>query len=129
MAGILTFFIILMLCFMVLMIVSQWKIFVKAGKPGWAIFVPIYSTLVLLDIIKKPGIWLLWLLIPVVNIVFAIWATNLLSKAFGKSEGFTVGLLLFPYIFYPIMAFDKSVQYVYGNDGNNINEIGSPEAA
>jgi len=30
---------------------------------------------------------------------------NLLSKSFGKDVGFTIGLILLPVIFYPILAF------------------------
>ncbi|MFP9115067.1 DUF5684 domain-containing protein [Flavobacterium sp. RHBU_3] len=129
MTGLLVFLVIFVFGFTFLMIAAQWKIFTKAGKPGWACLVPIYSVLVMLEIIKKPGIWLLWLMIPGVNIIFAIWATNLLSKAFGKSEGFTIGLLFAGYIFYPILAFDKSIKYVYANDGSGINEIGSVDPA
>ena len=89
----------------VIMIVSHWKIYEKAGKPGWAAIVPIYNIIVLLEIIGKPVWWILLLLIPCVNIIFAIWMTNLLSKSFGQSEGFTVGLLLLGVVFYPILAF------------------------
>jgi len=127
MEGTIIFLFIFVIGIVLLMIISQWKIYEKAGKPGWAVLVPIYSIIVLLEIIKKPGIWLLWLLIPGVNIIFAIWAINLLSKSFGKSEGFTIGLLFLPYIFYPILAFDKSIRYIYGNNGDDINEIGAPE--
>ncbi|MDR9488357.1 DUF5684 domain-containing protein [Salibacter sp.] len=88
----------------VLLIVSQWRIYSKANKPGWACLIPIYNIIVLLEIIGKPWWWLLLLLIPIVNIVFAIWMTNLLSKSFGKSEGFTIGLLLLPIIFYPVLG-------------------------
>lgn len=107
----------------IFMIVCRWKIYQKAGKPGWACIVPIYNVLVLLEIIKKPWWWLLLMLIPIVNIIYAIWAINLLSKSFGKSEGFTVGLIFLPIVFYPIMAFDKSIQYVYNTD--EINNIGN----
>ena len=89
----------------VLLIVAQWKIYTKAGKPGWACIIPIYNTIVLLEIIGKPWWWLLLLIIPVANIIFAVWMINLLSKSFGKSEGFTVGLILLPIIFYPILGF------------------------
>ena len=92
----------------VLLIVSQWKIYSKADKPGWACLIPIYSTIVLLEIIGKPWWWLLLSLIPIVNIVFAVWMINLLSKSFGKSEGFTIGLLLLPIIFYPILGLGDS---------------------
>lgn len=103
----------IIIVFAVFMIVCRWVIYQKAGKPGWAAIIPIYSTLVLLEIIRKPWWWLLLMLIPGVNIVFAIWAINLLSKSFGKNEGFTLGLILLPIIFYPILAFDNSAQYIY----------------
>jgi hypothetical protein len=45
------------------------------------------------------------MLIPFVNIVFAIWMINLLSKSFGKDVGFTLGLIFLSFIFYPILGF------------------------
>ncbi|SMC71709.1 DUF5684 domain-containing protein [Pedobacter nyackensis] len=93
------------LALMVLVYASMWKVFVKAGKPGWAAIIPIYNLIVLIEIVGKPTIWILWLLIPCVNIVFAIWLMNLVSKSFGKSEGFTVGLVILPFVFYPILGF------------------------
>ena len=89
-------------------IVCQWKIFSKAGKPGWAAIVPIYNIIVLLEIVNKPWWWLLLMMIPIVNIVMIIIVLNRLSKSFGKSEGFTVGLVLLGIIFMGILAFDKS---------------------
>jgi hypothetical protein len=89
----------------ILYIVGMWKIFEKAGKPGWAAIIPIYNLIILLEIIGKPTIWILWFIIPCVNIVFFIWATNLLAKSFGKTEGFTVGLILLPFVFYPMLGF------------------------
>lgn len=89
----------------IFLIVAEWKIYVKAGKPGWACIVPIYNIIVLLEIVGKPWWWLLLLFIPLVNLVFAVWIMNLLSKSFGKSEGFTVGLIFLPFVFYPILGF------------------------
>lgn len=92
------------LAFAILMIVSGWKIYEKAGKPGWACIIPIYSTLVLLEIVGKPWYWLLLMMIPGVGIIWAIWSINLLSKSYGYGVGFTLGLIfLFP-IFYPILG-------------------------
>jgi hypothetical protein len=102
---------ILYLAIVVLMIVSMWKVFTKAGKPGWAILIPIYNIIVLLEIVGKPWWWLLLMLIPVVNIVFAIWTINLLSKSFGKDVGFTIGIILLGFIFIPILGLG-SAQYV-----------------
>lgn len=97
--------IIIYLAILVLIVVSGWKVFEKAGKPGWAFIVPIYNMVVLCEIVGKPVWWVIMMFIPCVNIVFAVWITNLLSKSFGKSEGFTVGLLLLSFIFYPILGF------------------------
>jgi hypothetical protein len=89
----------------IISIVGQWKVYAKAGQPGWACIIPIYNIIVLLQIVGKPIWWIFLFLIPCVNIVFVIWTINLLSKSFGQSEGFTVGLILLPFIFYPILGF------------------------
>jgi len=88
-----------------IMIIAHWKIYEKAGKPGWAAIIPIYNLIVLLEIVGKPLWWIILFFIPCVNIVFLVWVTNLLSKSFGQSEGFTVGLLLLGVVFYPILGF------------------------
>jgi hypothetical protein len=97
--------IIIYLAIVVLLIVSEWIIYTKAGQPGWACIIPIYNLIVFLNIIGKPWWWILLLCIPIVNIVFAIMMINLLSKSFGKGVGFTFGLLFLSFIFYPILAF------------------------
>jgi hypothetical protein len=84
---------------------SMWTIFTKAGQPGWAAIIPIYNMIVLLKIVGKPTWWILLCLIPGVNYVFIIWTYNMLSKSFGKEEGFTVGLILLGIVFFPILAF------------------------
>ena len=108
------------LAIFVLFIVSIWKIFEKANKPGWTCLIPFLNIIVLLRIVGKPWWWLFLLLIPIVNIVFIIWMTNLLSKSFGNDEGFTAGLMLIPVIFYPILGLGKS-KYI-GAAGSNINQ-------
>lgn len=86
-------------------IVSLWKIFVKAGKPGWASIVPIYNFLVELEIIGRPWWWLLLLLVPLVNVVIAVMIMFDLAKVFGKGTGFGLGLVFLPFIFLAILAF------------------------
>lgn len=94
--------------FAVLVVVAMWFIFEKAKQPGWAAIIPFYNILILLRVIGKPWWWLLLLFIPLANIVFYIWMNNLLSKSFGKEEGFTVGLVLLPFVFYPILGFGNA---------------------
>lgn len=89
----------------VIALAAQWRIYEKAGKPGWAAIVPIYNFIVLLEIIGKPWYWILLMLIPGVNFVLAIWSVNLLSKSFGQGVGFTLGLIFLSIIFYPMLAF------------------------
>ena len=107
---------VLMGVFAIFMIASMWKVFTKAGQPGWACLIPFYNIYIMTKIAGKPGIWVLWMCIPLVNIVFMIWLYNMLSKSFGHEEGFTVGLILLGIIFWPILGFGSSkYQGPYGN--------------
>lgn len=100
---------------LIVLITAGWKIFTKAKKPGWAIFIPFYNTIVMLEIIKRPVWWLLLFFVPFVNIIIAFIVAMDLAKAFGRSVAFGIILLFF---FSPIgiliLAFGKS-KYVYGN--------------
>src|SRR6185437_4476745 len=95
--------IVVYLIIIAVVLAGTWKVYTKAGKPGWACLIPIYNIIVLLEIVGKPIWWFLLFLIPCVNFVFIIWTYNLLSKSFGKSEGFTVGLILLGPIFMCIL--------------------------
>jgi Family of unknown function (DUF5684) len=101
-------FIVIYLLIILVCIIAMWKVYTKAGKPGWACIIPIYNLIVLLEIVGKPVWWFLLFLIPCVNIIFLIWTYNLLSKSFGKSEGFTVGLILLGPIFICILGFGSA---------------------
>lgn len=95
----------LWLAVMVLMIASQWKVFTKAGQPGWACIVPIYNGIVMLKIAGKPIWWILLFFIPIVGIIVGIMVIIAMAKAFGKGAGFGIGMLFLPYIFFPILGF------------------------
>ncbi|MBK8169972.1 MAG: signal peptidase I [Sandaracinaceae bacterium] len=95
-------------------IAGMWKVFVKAGRPGWAAIVPIYNIIVLLQIARKPEWWFLLMLIPLVNFVIIILVTQEIAKAFGQSQAFGVGLALLGPVFYPILGFG-SAQYLWGS--------------
>ena len=92
-------------------IVAMWRIFEKAGEPGWAVLVPFYGAYVFFKITWGNG-WLFFLaLIPIVQIIVLIITMFKLATSFGKSGGFAVGLIFLSVIFYCILAFDQS-QYV-----------------
>ena len=86
-------------------IVGLWKIFEKAGEPGWKALIPFYNAYILFKITWGNGWKFLLLLIPIANIVFAVITEVKLAKAFGKGGGFAVGLILLAPIFYLILGF------------------------
>ncbi|MDB5227954.1 MAG: hypothetical protein JWN78_2147 [Bacteroidota bacterium] len=108
--------------FIIFFYICRWKIFTKAGQEGWKSIIPIYNIVVQLEIAKQPTIWILFFLIPFVNIYFAIRHVNGISRAFGKDTGFTIGLIFLPIIFYPMLAFGDA-QYQYTKDDGLINEL------
>ena len=93
------------LAVMLLLLASLWRVFAKAGHPGWASLIPIYNMYVLLQIVGKPGWWLLLMFIPFVNLIVMILTVASLAKSFGKGGGFAVGLIFLPFVFYPILGF------------------------
>jgi hypothetical protein len=89
----------------VFMVASMWKVFAKAGRPGWAALVPVYNLVVILEIAGKPLWWFILFLVPIANIVVGFLTYIGLAQRFGKSAGFGVGLALLGFIFFPILAF------------------------
>lgn len=92
-------------------LIAMWKIFSKAGKPGWAVLIPIYNLYVLLEIVGRPIWWLIMFLIPLVNVIFIFILWFDLAKAFGKGAGFALGLIFLNPIFILILGFG-SARYV-----------------
>lgn len=95
--------VVLVIC--VLCIVAEWRIFVKAGKPGWACLIPFYNAYVLFQIALGNGWLFLMMLIPLVNIYFGIKCLICLAHRFGKSTAFGIGLLLLSPVFFCILGF------------------------
>lgn len=102
------FLMLINLAVMIFMIVVMWKIFTKAGKPGWAAIVPIYNIIIMLEIAGKPLWWIILFFIPFVNIVISILAIAGMAQNFGKGAGYVVGLILLPIVFYPMLAFGSA---------------------
>ena len=81
----------------VLAIIGMWKVFTKAGKPGWAAIIPFYNLYILLKVAVRPGWWLLLFFVPFLNIVILILVNMDIARAFGKSAflwGFVLLTLL-----------------------------------
>ena len=92
----------------ILWIVGMWKMFGKAGKPGWAAIIPIYNGIVMLEIAGKPIWWILLLMVPFVNFVIAILLYLAIAERFGKGGGYAVGLIFLPFIFFPMLGFSDA---------------------
>ncbi|MBH1980596.1 hypothetical protein I8H83_02230 [Candidatus Saccharibacteria bacterium] len=96
---------------LVVAIVAMWKLFTKAGEPGWKALVPVYNSWVFLRLGDQAGWWALVALIPFLNIVaivfMAIAAYNI-SLKLGKEGWYVVLYVLVPIIWILILAFDKS---------------------
>ena len=88
-----TIFMIVMLALTVLFFVAFWKVFTKAGQPGWAALIPFYNAYILTKIAGRPGWWVLMLMIPFVNLAFAILLAIDIAKAFGQGAAFGVVLI------------------------------------
>ena len=106
------FFFIGVLLFAIPALITNWQLFTKAGKPGWASIIPIYNLVVMFQICDMSP-WLILLnLIPFVNFVSApilsIVMNAKLAGKFGKGVGFTLGFIFFNFIFTLILAFGNS---------------------
>lgn len=89
-------------------VAAMWKVFTKAGQPGWAAIIPIYNMVVLCQIAGKPVWWVLLMFIPLVNIVVAFMVWHNVSLRFGHGVGFTLGLVFLGFIFIPVLAWGGS---------------------
>lgn len=109
------FIIVFSLIVCVLSIIAMWRIFTKAGKPGWASIIPVYNMVVLYQIVGMNPWLLLLYIVPFVNyiasIVLMIMLCIKLAKAFGKSSGFAVGLIFLNTIFMLILGLGNA-EYV-----------------
>ncbi len=104
-------FLLILIGIIILQFAGMWKTFEKAGKPGWAAIIPVYNYIVIAEISGKPAWWGAMVLVPIANIVFIIWLLNVMVKSFAKDEGYTIGLIFLPFIFWPILGFSKDIRY------------------
>lgn len=116
-------FFVLIVAIAVVTIIAQWKMFQKAGRPGWAAIVPFYNGWVLYEIVWGKGWWFFaWAGIMIVAnmIPFIGWLLSLacslifgisVAKAYGQPWAFGIGIMCVPFVFYLMLAFGKA-QYI-----------------
>lgn len=125
----------IVLAFVVLGVVGQWRAFKKAGKGGWEALIPFYNTVTLCQITGVNPWWVLVVFaggivlrfIPVVgfllsmalSIYFSILLCVSTARSFGKSDSFAVGLYFLQPIFFMILG-GKNTQYVGPKPMNDV---------
>jgi hypothetical protein len=133
--GVAAVLLIILLPILIITIVGMWKVFKKAGEPGWAAIIPIYNSLVLLRIIGRPWWWIfLFLLgfIPFIGSIVVLVVSAVvhygLAKSFGKDVGMTVLLLLLPPIGYGILGFGDAKYHGPSASQGGAAHTGGPAA-
>jgi len=104
-AAVAVVYLVVVLAIAVLEIAGLWKIFQKAGHPGWYAIIPILNIYIMLKIVGREGWWLILFLIPCVNIVVAIIVYIDLAKSFGKDVAYGIGMIILPFVFFPMLGF------------------------
>jgi hypothetical protein len=89
-------------------VAGMWRVFEKAGQPGWACLVPIYNFVVLLRIAGERWWCILLMIIPGVNIIVHYLVTRDVARRFGKGALFALGLWCAGFVFYPILGFGRA---------------------
>lgn len=100
-----TVFILVYLAIIAFFIYCGWKMYEKAGRPGWEVLVPLYNLYIMTTKIALLLAWYIILFfIPIANIyaLFKIYIS--IAHNFGKSTGFGIGLIFLGFIFLPILA-------------------------
>ena len=99
----------------VVVLIGMWKVFTKAGQPGWAVLIPFYNIIVLLSVAGLPWYWVFAVFLPIIPIlgvlaymVLAVMCLHRISTRFGQGVGFTIGLTLLSPIFFLILGFGSS---------------------
>ena len=93
------------LAFVIVAIAGLWQVFVKAGHEGWKAIIPIWNTIILLEIVGRPIWWVILFFVPIVGFVIWVILCNDISKSFGRGAGTTVGLVFLSPIFFIILGF------------------------
>lgn len=114
----------------ILQIAGMWKMFEKAGEDGWKAIIPVYNYIILSKLVGVTPWWLLIVgicylccSIPFVN--FVAWLPAVAAyyyyfiilglgtaRSYGKEDTWAVGLVLLPWLFYPLIGFKKEEKYL-----------------
>ena len=97
----------LILAFVLLVIIAMWRVYERAGEPGWAVLIPFYNMYVLTKVGGVSGWWVVVMFIPLINIIALFVVSIGVARRFDRGAGFGIGLALLPMIFYPMLAWGE----------------------
>lgn len=98
------FYVVILIIFMI----SWWKLNEKMNRKGWVCLIPVYNILCLFEDVFGKKVYCLLLLLPFINFVLFLILIYKLGRVFGKKPSYGILMILFPYVFIPILAFDDS---------------------
>lgn len=87
-------------------------IFEKAGRKWWEALIPVYNLYILTIITGQPAWFVIGFFIPVLNWITSVYLYYQLSKRFGYGVPFTIGLVLLPFVFLPILGLGGALYTV-----------------
>jgi hypothetical protein len=90
---------------LILVAAGTWRVYEKAGEPGWASLIPIYNLIVWLRIAGERWWCILLYAIPGINVIVHILVLRDVARRFGKGALFAVGLCIAGFVFLPILGF------------------------
>ena len=93
---------------LLLLAISLWRLFEKAGQNGWAALIPFYNIFIFLRIIGKPWWWFVLFFIPCLGFIWILWGWICMARRFGKSGLYGVAIVCLSFVFIPLLAFGKA---------------------
>lgn len=106
-----TVLVLFFMIFLVINIVAMWKLFAKAGEPGWKSLIPIYNSWIFLRLGDQPGWWAVAGLIPplgIVTLILSIIAAHRIGLKLSKPDWWVILYIFVQPIWMLVLAFDKS---------------------
>ncbi len=105
------------LIFFLAAVAGMAMIFKKASYSPWLAFVPVYNAVIWIRMSKKPMWWLIFTLMPFINVFMVMLLIVETQKAFNKTSiGAQLLGIMFPFVYLPYLGFNKKLLYIKPED-------------
>lgn len=93
-------------------LLGLWKLFEKAGIPGWKAIVPGYNLYIIVTMVNKPWWWVFYLIIPLIGQIIGLGVLYEFLSLYGKKKSSDLVICaLLPFVYLPMIGFNKEVIY------------------